>query len=104
MRETFRNLRRLTPALSDLSVDDMARAGVIDRRRQTVQLGSCRQLACARRVHEREQSGCLKLPLWMNAPLDWSWRKRGITVFAVVSASTKEIWSVPTKQLISGGW
>jgi hypothetical protein len=32
-----------------------------------------------------------------NAPLNWSWRKRGITVFAVPSASTKEIWSVPRK-------
>jgi hypothetical protein len=27
MQETFRNLRRLTPALSDLSVDDMAAQG-----------------------------------------------------------------------------
>jgi hypothetical protein len=44
MRDLFRNHRRLTPVLSDLSVDDMAALEVIDRRRQS----SCRQLACAR--------------------------------------------------------
>jgi hypothetical protein len=45
MRETFRNLRRLTPALSDLSVDDMAAQGSLTGADRL--LGSCRQLACA---------------------------------------------------------